>query len=428
MICACRTARFGSLPVTPSSQTRRQTKENLGNAVHRADKLTKTGMLERMFTLAFRGLVYPQIWEDPAIDLEAMEVQPGNHIVAIASGGCNILSYLVANPGKITALDLNGAHVGLNKLKLCAAQKLPNHETFLQFFGNADSKDNVAAYDTWLRPHLDEPTRKFWDGRDLLGRRRIGLFARKFYTHGLLGNFIGAVHWLGRLHGCDPRKLLQAKNLADQRAIFESALAPIFERPFVQWLARQPASLFGLGSPPAPSHALAGSGPGGITGVLRARVERLACDFDIQDNYFAWQAFGRGYARQPGASLPPYLAPGNFEMVRARAGRVDVRHQSFTVFLSASAGASLDRYVLLDAQDWMNDADLTGLWREITRTARPGARVIFRTAAEPSLLPGRVPDAILAKWSYDEAACKAWTARDRSSIYGGFHLYRLKAA
>ena len=41
----------------------------------------------------------------------------------------------------------------------------------------------------------------------------------------------------------------------------------------------------------------------------------------------------------------------------------------------------------------MNDAQLNALWREITRTARPGARVIFRTAAEPSLLPGRVDDA-----------------------------------
>ena len=37
----------------------------------------------------------------------------------------------------------------------------------------------------------------------------------------------------------------------------------------------------------------------------------------------------------------------------------------------------------------MNDADLTALWTEITRTARPGARVIFRTAADERLLPGR---------------------------------------
>jgi S-adenosylmethionine-diacylglycerol 3-amino-3-carboxypropyl transferase len=49
--------------------------------------------------------------------------------------------------------------------------------------------------------------------------------------------------------------------------------------------------------------------------------------------------------------------------------------------------------------------------------------VIFRTAAEPSLLPGRVDDALLGRWRYEGAQSQAFTARDRSAIYGGFHLY-----
>ena len=40
----------------------------------------------------------------------------------------------------------------------------------------------------------------------------------------------------------------------------------------------------------------------------------------------------------------------------------------------------------------MNAAELTALWTEISRTARPGARVIFRTAADERLLPGSVPE------------------------------------
>ena len=74
--------------------------------------------------------------------------------------------------------------------------------------------------------------------------------------------------------------------------------------------------------------------------------------------------------------------------------------------------ASLDAYVLLDAQDWMNDATLTALWREIRRTARPGARVIFRTAADERLLPGRVPDDILGAFDYEaERVARARRAR-----------------
>ena len=88
--------------------------------------------------------------------------------------------------------------------------------------------------------------------------------------------------------------------------------------------------------------------------------------------------------------------------------------------------ASVDAYVLLDAQDWMTDEQLTELWSQITRTARPGSRVLFRTAAEPSLLPGRVPEDILSRWDYREAESLDFTRRDRSSIYGGVHLYVLK--
>ena len=414
--------------MTLETAPRQQTTSNLASAVHRAQKLSKTGLLERAFTFAFRGLVYPQIWEDPLIDMEAMAIEPGQHLVAIASGGCNILSYLVANPGKITALDLNGAHIELNKLKLCAAQNMPDHASFHQFFGAADSHENEALYYKALHPHLSDASRKFWEARNWRGRQRLSMFTKNLYTYGLLGNFIGLTHWLGRLYCRDPRKMLSATSLVQQRAIFETHIAPIFDQRFVRWLTSQPASLFGLGIPPAQYHALAGSAQGGINTVLRARLERLACDFDIQDNYFAAQAFGRAYAKSANAALPPYLQPRNFETMRARAQRVQVLHQSFTAYLSNSDAASLDRYVLLDAQDWMNDADLTALWSEITRTAKPGARVIFRTAAEPTLLPGRIPQDLLDRWHYDEAEWRAFTARDRSSVYGGFHLYILKDA
>ena len=163
-----------------------------------------------------------------------------------------------------------------------------------------------------------------------------------------------------------------------------------------------------------------------MAGVLRKRLERLACDYDLKNNYFAWQAFGRGYGRHADAPLPPYLEAANYEAVKARADRVAVRHANMTDWLATQADASVDRYILLDAQDWMSDAQLTALWYEITRTARPGARVLFRTAAEPTLLPGRLPDSLLNRWEYRAEDSLAFTRADRSSIYGGVHLYVLK--
>jgi S-adenosylmethionine-diacylglycerol 3-amino-3-carboxypropyl transferase len=124
--------------------------------------------------------------------------------------------------------------------------------------------------------------------------------------------------------------------------------------------------------------------------------------------------------------LPPYLRREQFGTVRARVDRVEVFNRSITEYLTTCPDGSRDRYVLLDAQDWMTDAQLNALWAEITRTARAGARVIFRTAATPSLLPGRVDAALLDCWEYEEDASHSFTQRDRSAIYGGFHLYVLK--
>ena len=411
--------------MTRMTQTvRRATIEGLDSAVHRSRPLSRAGALERLFTLAFRGLVYPQIWEDPAIDVEALALRPSDHVVAIASGGCNVLSYLAAGPAKISAVDLNGAHVALGRLKLCAAKTLPHHASFLRFFGDANSAENVVAYDRHIRPALDAVSAGYWNARRAWGRRRISVFARGFYRHGMLGKFIGAGHGFGRLYGCEPEAVLRATTLAEQREAFERCVAPIFDKRLARWLSRQPASLFGLGIPPAQYRKLAADRPGGIGAVLRHRLERLACDFPVSENYFAWQGFGRRYATVSDEALPPYLQRRHFDAIRGGADRVAYHQQSMTGFLATQPAGSVDAFVLLDAQDWMSNGDLAALWTEIGRTAAPGARVIFRTAADERLLPGRVPPRLLAPWRTDEAECRAWCDRDRSAIYGGFHLYR----
>lgn len=398
--------------------------DRVAAAVVRRQASLPERLLDQAFALAFKGLVYAQIWEDPVVDMEALEIGPGHRLVTIASGGCNALSYLVADPAEVTAVDLNPAHVALGKLKIAGVRHLPDYENLRQFFVEAASRGNVAVYRELLRDRLDESAQRYWEGRDLIGRRRIDGFASGIYKRGLLGGFIGAAHLIARLYGRNPREILAAGSLAEQRRVFEERFAPLFDRKLIRWLTSQPASLFGLGIPPAQFDALAGGER--MAAVLRQRLEKLACDFAVNDNYFAWQAFSRGYARSPDAPLPPWLHQANYPVLRERIDRLTVRHASMTEHLAGEAGASLDRYVLLDAQDWMDDAQLTALWSEITRTARPGARVLFRTAAEETLLPGRVPDAILDRWSYSAEEARELVRRDRSSIYGGLHLYRLK--
>jgi S-adenosylmethionine-diacylglycerol 3-amino-3-carboxypropyl transferase len=199
----------------------------------------------------------------------------------------------------------------------------------------------------------------------------------------------------------------------------------LFDNRLVKFLSRMPVSYYGLGIPPAQYDELVASSPDGnpVT-TLRERVERLACDFPISENYFAWQAFGRGYDVERRMAVPAYLRAENYETIKSRLSRVEVHHASMTDFLSEQPARSLHRYVLLDAQDWMTPEQLTALWTQIDRTAdADDARVIFRTAGRESPLTRRLPPSLLAPWDYLEEEGKALHTKDRSSIYGGFHVY-----
>lgn len=383
------------------------------------------GLLETAFSRLFLGLVYPQIWEDPVVDMAALRIAPDDALVCIASGGCNMMSYLTAGPASILAVDLSPAHVALGRLKLAAAQTLDQAE-FHRFFAGAGSPANVALFDRRIAPHLDPETRAWWQARHL-GRRRITMFARGFYRFGVLGRFLGALHLVARLGGVRLGDLVAARDLAEQRAFFETRIDPLLSSRVVRLLARSRAALFGLGIPPAQYDKLAADGGGEVLPVLRERIRKLICDFPVGDNYFAWQAFARRYDTAPGASLPPYLQPETFAALRANAPRASLANRSLTDALGAEPARSKNAYVLLDAQDWMSDAQLAALWQQIDRTAADRATVVFRTGGAADILPGRLPAALLGRWRYDAAQSAEGFAADRSAIYGGFHVYRRAA-
>jgi S-adenosylmethionine-diacylglycerol 3-amino-3-carboxypropyl transferase len=392
-------------------------------AVYRQVPSKRQALLDRLFALWFARFVYNQIWEDPVVDLEALELGPGHRVVTIASGGCNILNYLTADPAAIDAVDLNPAHIALTRLKLAAMQHLPGYEAFFQFFGVAKNKENVDLYWSRLAEQLDPATRRFWEHRSLLGRPRIDFFAKGLYRKALLGKFIGFLHAFARLTDRKPAKLLAATSLDEQRQIYRREIEPLFEMKLVRLLCRQPVLLYSLGIPAAQFDQMKQDPAGDLAALYQDRIRRLACDFSLDENYFAWQAFGRHYDVKRRRAAPAYLQSENFLPIRERLDRVRTHTISMTEYLAGQDDASVDRYVLLDSVDWMDAAMLSDLWRQIRRTARPGARVIFRTAGARSPLESDVAPELLEGWRYHEAASRRYLEQDRSAIYGGFHLY-----
>ncbi len=179
------------------------------------------------------------------------------------------------------------------------------------FYGKADDKTNLAAYKRFIRPHLDSESRAYWEKRKWNGRQRISIFWRDLYRHGLLGVFIGMGHRVARLYGIDPRDILKARTMEEQRSFFDTALAPLFEKRMVRWATARKSSLFGLGIPPQQYDALATAGNGDMALVLRSRLEKLACGFPLPTIISPGRRSGAAIAamRRPGLSRPICRAP-----------------------------------------------------------------------------------------------------------------------
>src|ERR1700756_2739223 len=109
---------------------------------------------DRLFAFWLRRLVYTQIWEDPVADLAALRLAVGSTIVTISSGGCNALSYLMAQPAQVYAVGLNEAHHALLKLKLAGLRAFSDYSDFWCFFGEAAAASNATHYRNQLQPLL----------------------------------------------------------------------------------------------------------------------------------------------------------------------------------------------------------------------------------------------------------------------------------
>lgn len=401
------------------------TKALIGTAVINSTTTGSKGMGDRLFAWWFNRLVYAQIWEDPVADLDALQLAPGAHIVTISSGGCNALAYLAAEPAAVHAVDLNAAHLAMLDMKRTALRHLPSYDEVRDFLAAADRPENIERYRRHIAPHLAPASRDYWDGRAGV-RPRHAMFARHAYRHGLLGRFIGASHALVRLIGGNLGRLAQARTQDEQRELFERHVAPVFRHPLVRLLANRPAALYSLGIPPSQFDALRrDADEAGMTlpELFCERMRHLACDFPLRDNCFAAQAFARRYDASQPSQLPMYLQPQHYETIRRNTERVHAHHTTLTDFLRTQPRGALDAYLFLDAQDWMDAAQLTALWHEVTRTAAPGARVVFRSGGSASPLERLLPADLLAHWRTDPAINRALYASDRSAIYGGMHLY-----
>lgn len=402
-------------------------------AVKQKDSSKRQSILQKLFAVWFDAFVYNQIWEDPRVDLQALKLDENSRVLTISSGGCNALNYLIANPKSVTAVDLNRHHIYLLRLKIAALENLSADTDFFNFFGYGKHARNLTNYQKFIAPNLDQKTKEFWETSSFFGKlshgKRINFFDKSgLYEHSRNGYFLRFFHRLARLFGIKPEEILKAETLGEQAEIYQTQIAPFFDSFIIKTVGKLPITMFGLGIPPQQYEELKKDleAGGNIIDIYRERTMRLACDYPIDENYFAWQAFARRYDTEKRRAVPEYLKAENYEVLKANANRVKTKIGSITEEIRQAPKDSFNRFVFLDAQDWMNAEAMTDLWQAIAENAPKDARIIFRTASSASPIETNLPKDLRAKFFYEEDLSKQLFKQDRASIYGGFHLYILK--
>ncbi len=402
-------------------------------AVKQKDSSKKQSVLQKLFAVWFDAFVYNQIWEDPRVDLEALELNETSRVLTISSGGCNALNYLIANPESVTAVDLNRHHIYLLRLKIAALENLSADTDFFNFFGFGKHARNVENYQKFIAPRLDEKTKEFWETSSFFGKlfhgKRINFFQTGgLYDHSRNGYFLRFFHRLAHLFGIKPEEILKAETPDEQAEIYQTQIAPFFDSFIIKTVGKLPVTMFGLGIPPQQYEELKKDleAGGKLIDIYKTRAKRLACDYPISENYFAWQAFARKYDTENRRAVPEYLKAENYEILKANANRLTTKIGSITEEIRRAPKDSFNRFVFLDAQDWMNAETLEDLWQTIAEKAEKDSRIIFRTASSASPLETNLPKDLRAQFFYEEDLSKQLFKQDRASIYGGFHLYTLK--
>jgi len=88
--------------------------------------------------------------------------------------------------------------------------------------------------------------------------------------------------------------------------------------------------------------------------MYKQRVKRLACGFPLDDNYFAWQAFGRRYDHDGRRGLPDYLKREHLpSTIKAMVDRVETHVASLGDHLQTEQPGALNCFIFLDSPDWM---------------------------------------------------------------------------
>ena len=349
--------------------------------------------------------------EDPRGELAALAPTAGDTVVVVSSGGCTALSLLAAGAGQVIAVDSNATQNHIVELK-AAAVTLGAREAVM-FLGAQHSQSRGATY-AGLRGQLTPPARQFWDIRPrAVARGVLSAGVTERFIDGVVTVLKLLVHPPGRIE-----RMLACATVEEQQALFAR-----------EWNSRRWRALFAVlcngfvfrGTyPPAFFTHLAHAT---FSDHFRSVADHALTALPVRENYFLHQMLTGLYPAGANGGVPPYLTAAGTATVAAGRDRLALVDGGMTDYLRTRADRSVDCFALSNIGEWMTDAEVGVLFREVLRTAAPGARLVYRNFLGWTELPAGCERII-----EDRALGERLTGTDRSAMQRRLVACRIEVA
>jgi S-adenosylmethionine-diacylglycerol 3-amino-3-carboxypropyl transferase len=355
-------------------------------------------------------LYFAQVREDPELELQALRPTADDSLVVVGSGGCTALSLVAAGAGRVASVDYNRSQNHLIELKVAAICSLSNGDLLGMLGANDCSPQRrIAAYDD-LQAHLSLAARAFWDAhRTAIARGVLNAGVTERFIRGVTGAFRAFVQSRASID-----RMLASTSLDEQRSLFQREWNTLRWRMFFQLLlnrvvfrkAYDPAFFAHLQNPSFAEH-------------FRSRAEHTLTQLRVRDNYFLQHMLTGAYG-----SLPPYLRESGTQAIQRAPDALTVVDGSMADYLRTQPSASISGFALSNICEWLTPTAIDELFAEVVRTARPGARLVFRNFVGWT----EVPEAWRETVVEDRALGEVLIACDRAVVQRRIAVCRVQEA
>jgi S-adenosylmethionine-diacylglycerol 3-amino-3-carboxypropyl transferase len=320
----------------------------------------------------FSQIRYAQCWEDADILLEALDIQPGDTCLSIASAGDNTLAMLSRHPGRVIALDLSSAQLACLELRVAAYREL-SHPELLVLFGAKVGTDRQLLYQR-CRTQLSSSAQQFWDKHPAEIEQGIG-GAGKFERYFALFRryVLPLVHNRSKV-----AQLLKGGTLEQRQAFYDQEWDTwqwrLFFRLFFSRMVMGRA-----GRDPSFFKYVEGN----VADRILTRTHHALTQLNPAENpYLQWILTGT----YPTA-LPYALRPENFEAIRANLDRLEWHCNSVEDFLEQTDKEAIDRFNLSDIFEYLSPTHYEQLLHRLVLAGRQGGRLAYWNMLAPRSRP-----------------------------------------